>query len=255
MTISGMLASSEEPQHWLGSTRLLDLDDPKLRIGAMRVTQLATSDTQKAVFVHDFVKALPFGCVAAFDHVPAAGVLRAGRGDCHTKGTLFVAMLRSVGVPARLRFVLLSSNFLKGIIDIPQGQITHAVAEVHLKGNWVQTDTYVPDEPFETRALTLLKERNELVGLGVHLHALRHWDGYHAANSQYCESDPASMPLRDLGVAHDPELFYSDKSNEEFQLGWLTRVKWMLAAAVVNRRVEQIRTLPALSSAYLKAES
>jgi len=241
LTSKTISAQPYDPGHWLGATRLLDLDDPKLRIRAMRVTQLAASDTQKAIFLHDFVKSLPFGCVAAFNHVPAAGVLRAGHGDCHTKGTLFVALLRSVGIPARLRFVLLSSSFLKGIIEIPQGQITHAVAEVYLKGRWVQTDTYVPDEPFETQALALLKKRNETIGLGVHIDALRDWDGCQSAHSQYCDEDPASLPMRDLGVAHDPEHFYSDESNEEFQLGWLTRVKWVLAAAVVNRRVDQIR--------------
>ena len=71
---------------WLGSTELLDLNDPKLRIQALRITQLASSATQKAVFIHDFVKSLPFGCVAAFNHVAAAAVLRAGRGDCDTTG-------------------------------------------------------------------------------------------------------------------------------------------------------------------------
>ena len=144
--------SSEDAGQWLGSTQLLDLNDPKLRIQALRITQLASSATQKALLIHDFVKSLPFGCVAAFDHVPAAAVLRAGRGDCHTKGTLFVALLRAAGVPARLRFVSLSSKFLAGIIDVPQESITHAVGEVYLSGRWVQTDTYVTDEQFEMRA-------------------------------------------------------------------------------------------------------
>ena len=78
--------SSEDVGQWLGNTQLLDLNDPKLRIQALRITQLASSATQKAVFIHDFVKSLPFGCVAAFDHVPAGAVMRAGRGDCNTKG-------------------------------------------------------------------------------------------------------------------------------------------------------------------------
>lgn len=233
--------SSDEASQCLGGTQLLDLEDPKLRIQAMRITQLATSATQKAVFIHDFVKSLPFGCVAAFDHAPAAAVLRAGRGDCHTKGTLFVALLRAVGVPARLRFVTLSSAFLKGIIDIPQGDITHAVGEVHLLGRWVQTDTYVTDEAFELRALIRLKERGSKLGLGVHVNADRYWNGHKTAHAQYSDQDPASLPVRNLGVAHDPEHFYSDASNREFQLGWVTRLKWMLAATVVNRRVDQIR--------------
>ena len=103
------------------------------------VAQLATSDTRKAKgdFDHDHIRSLPFGCVAGFDHVPAAAVLKAGRGDCHTKGTLFVAMLRSVGVPARLRFVMLSSAFLKGIIDVSHSTVTHAIGEVFLEWRWV----------------------------------------------------------------------------------------------------------------------
>ena len=233
--------SSEDVDQWLGSTQLLDLDDPKLRIQAMRITQLASSAMQKAVFIHDFVKSLPFGCVSAFDHIPAATVLRAGRGDCHTKGTLFVALLRAAGVPARLRFVSLSSKFLAGIIDIPQESVTHAVGEVYLSGRWVQTDTYVTDEQFEMRALRKLGERGLRVGLGIHVNADRHWSGQKASHAQYSDKDPSSLPLEDLGVAHDPKYFYSNQLNQERQLGWTTRLKWMLVASVVNRRVEKIR--------------
>jgi len=50
------------------------------------------------------------------------------------------------------------------------------------------------------------------------------------------------LPLHDWGVAHDPEDFYRNKAHGELQMGWLTRAKWMLAAALVNRRVEQVRT-------------
>ena len=233
--------SSEDADQWLGSTQLLDLDDPKLRIQAMRITQLASSATQKAVFIHDFVKALPFGCVAAFDHIPAAAVLRAGRGDCHTKGTLFVALLRAAGVPARLRFVSLSSKFLAGIIDIPQESITHAIGEVYLSGRWVQTDTYVTDEQFEMRALRKLAEQGLRIGLGIHVNADRNWSGHQASHAQYSDQDPSSLPLKDLGFAHDPKYFYSDQSNQERQRSWTTRLKWMLVATVVNHRVEKIR--------------
>ena len=233
--------SSEDAGQWLGSTQLLDLNDPKLRIQALRITQLASSATQKALLIHDFVKSLPFGCVAAFDHVPAAAVLRAGRGDCHTKGTLFVALLRAAGVPARLRFVSLSSKFLAGIIDVPQESITHAVGEVYLSGRWVQTDTYVTDEQFEMRARVKLVKRGLRLGLGIHVNADRFWSGHEASHAQYSDKDPSSLPLEDLGVAHDPKYFYSDGSKQERQLGWTTRLKWLLVATVVNHRVGKIR--------------
>lgn len=74
--------SSEDAGQWLGDLRVLDLDDHKSRNRAMRIKQLASRASQKAVFIQDFVKSLPFGCDAAFDQVPAAAALRAGRGDC-----------------------------------------------------------------------------------------------------------------------------------------------------------------------------
>jgi hypothetical protein len=236
-----VLLANDQPGDWTGSTRLLDLDDPKLRIQALRITQLATSQAQKAVLVHDFVKSIPFGCVAGFNHVAAGAVLRAGHGDCHTKGTLFVAMLRSAGVPARMRFVTLSSAFLKGIIDVPRGSITHAIAEAYLDGRWLQTDTYVTDTPFEACAISLLRRQGARLGYGIHVRGKQFWNGRQAAHGQYADSDLSSLPMRDWGVAHDPEHFYSSKDNLELQLGWMARVKWMLAAAVVNRRVQQLR--------------
>ena len=169
---------NNHPEDWVAPTRLLDLDDPKLRIQAMRITQLATTDMQKAILVHDFVKALPFGCVAGFDHVPAVSVLKTGHGDCHTKGTLFVALLRCAGVPARLRFVTLTGAFLHGIIDIGQTTITHAVGEVYLQERWVQTDTYVTDSILEAQAMSLLSQHNISVGYGIHKQGNRFWNTF-----------------------------------------------------------------------------
>jgi transglutaminase-like putative cysteine protease len=234
--------ASDDPRQWLGATRLLDLEDPKLRIRVLRVTQLASSELQKAVFIHDYVKSLPFGCVAGFSHMPAPVVLRAGRGDCHTKGTLFVAMLRLVGISSRLRFVTLSSAFLDGIISVPHGTVTHAVAEAYLGGQWLQTDTYVADTALESSALNLLSRKGMVLGYGVHSRGNRFWSGFSPSHAQYSDKDPSSLPMHDWGVAHDPEHFYADKANRELRLGWLTRMKWMLAAAVVNRRVEQVRS-------------
>jgi Transglutaminase-like superfamily len=137
------------------------------------------------VLIHDYIKSLPFGCVAGFGHVPAGQVLRSGRGDCHTKGTLFVALLRSAGLPARLRFVTLPSTFLRGIIDLGQNTITHAIGEVYLQDRWVQTDTYVTDAILEGRALALLQKENSILGYGVHASGKKYWDGQHDAHGQY----------------------------------------------------------------------
>ena len=241
MPIPNTPDSIELPSHWLGSTRLLDLNDPKLRIQAMSLTQLSDTDTQKVIAIHEFIKAMRFGCVAGFDHVPAAGVLRSGYGDCHTKGTLFVALLRCVGLPARLRFVSLSSAFLYGIITPPQNIVIHAIGEVYLDGRWIQTDTYVTDSELENSAEKLLLDQGRRVGYGIHLDGARQWDAYNDAHGQSAASDKASLPVHDWGVAHDPEQFYASADHPSLRRGWMTRVKWMLAAGLVNRRTQQVR--------------
>ena len=233
--------SIEVPSYWLGSTRLLDLNDPKLRIQAMSLTQLSDTDTQKVVAIHEFIKAMPFACVTGFDHVPAATVLRNGYGDCHTKGTLFVALLRCVGLPARLRFVTLSSAFLHGIITPPQNTVIHAIGEVYLDERWIQTDTYVTDIELESSAERLLLDQGRRLGYGIHLDGARQWDAFNDAHGQSAASDEASLPVQDWGVAHDPEQFYASADHPSLRRGWLTRAKWMLAAGLVNRRTQQVR--------------
>jgi hypothetical protein len=234
--------TSDDPRNWLCATSLLDLEDPKLRIRVLRITQLATSATDKAVRVHNYIKSLPFGCVPASQNLTSGIVLRAGLGDCHTKGTLFVSMLRLVGIPARLRFVMLSSTFLEGIISLPGIPITHAIAEAYLAGQWIQVDTYVTDETFEGHALGLLKAKGNELGFGIHARGQRYWAGKHSAYGQYTHLDPQSLPIHDLGVAHDPEHFYQQNVEAPLKMGWLSRLKWMIAAKVINRRVKAVRT-------------
>ena len=243
------------PVDCLAHTRLLDLDDSKLRIQAMRITQLASSDTHKAVLVHDYLKSLPFGCARTHGHVTAGEVLRSGRGDCHTKGTLFVALLRSSGVPARLRFVSLQGAFLRGIIDSGDTNITHAIGEVYLEGKWVQSDTYVADDALEIQALTILQEEGRALGYGIHALGSRYWSGLQDAHGQYTTQDPASMPLIDFGVAHDPECFYSAQPFPPDQSNWLDRVKWTIAASLINRRTQQLRKRGGGQSALVQETS
>ena len=241
MSVASKDFATDTPSDWLGATRLLDLEDSKLRLRVLRITQLAQTDTQKAVLIHDYVKSLPFGCVVGFDHISASRVLRNGKGDCHTKGTLFVAMLRSAGIPARLRFVTLPGDFLHGIIDLGQSTITHAVGEVYLQSRWLQTDTYVTDSLLESQAVQRLALEGRVLGCGIHARGNRFWNAQQDAHGQYVASDPASLPSHDWGVAHDPEYFYSHQSHPQLGMGWLTRGKWMLAARVVNRRVIGLR--------------
>ena len=207
----------------------------------MSLTQLASTDAQKVVTIHEFIKAMPFGGVAGFDHLPAAAVLRSAYSDCHIKGTLCVALLRCVGLPARLRFVALSRAFLHGTIPPPQNTVIHAIGQVCLDGGWVQTDTDVTDSELETSAEKLRLNQGRKLGDGILLVGARQWDALNDARGQSAASDVARLPVRNLGVAHDPEQFYASADHLSPRRGGLTRAKWLLAVGLVNRHTQQVR--------------
>jgi Transglutaminase-like superfamily len=233
--------TGEARLRWLRGTRQLDIMAPKLRTKTLSLTQLLHSEREKAVALHDFVKSLPFGCVADYSDMTAEGVLKLGYGDCFTKGMLFIAMLRCAGVPARLRFASLPVHFLRGIVEPEESTIMHAMAEVSIDGRWVVTDSYVPDQVLFAAASKKLKEENRPMGYGIHIAGSQFWDGTQDASAQCVVCDQSSLPTVDWGVAHDPEIFYADPSHSELRRKFATRMKWRLATPMVNKRVTALR--------------
>src|SRR6476661_2116885 len=137
-------AERDAPGRWLASTPLLDLEDPRLAIRATSLTQLASSDRAKALAIYGFVKRMPYRRPFKMSHRRAREVLDSGWGDGPDKATLMVALLRSVGVPARLRMVRMDGRIMRGLVDRLDA-ISWPFVEVWLDDRWIRTDTYIFD--------------------------------------------------------------------------------------------------------------
>jgi Transglutaminase-like superfamily len=232
---------AESLTRWLRATTQLDFKTPKLRTTMLSLTQLIAGDRDKAVALHDFVKKLRFGVNPDDMSLKASDVLKQGFGDCFTKGMLFVALLRCAGIPARLQFVSLPSHFLYGIIDAHDATIVHALAQVHLDGQWVTTDSYVPDLTMQLAAIDRLSAEDRMLGYGIHRRGAIYWLGRKDASAQTHASDESSMPTVDWGIADDPMSFYADPSHSELRRSFAERLKWRIAAPIVNKRTEALR--------------
>jgi transglutaminase-like putative cysteine protease len=231
----------DEPSRWLRDTVQIDSRSTTVRILAKRITQLVSGERAKAVAIHDYIKSLPFACHNDYFYFRASDVIKQGSGDCHTKGALFVALLRAIRIPARLRFVTLPSGFMRGLLDTGQPTITHAIGEVLLGGRWYQTDTYVMDAALSREAREMLRNENALVGYGVHAQGDQDWNAFDNAHTHYTSADPSSSPLSDWGVAHDPALFYDNPAHKLLRPSFIARIKWQVGVHVINHRVEKIR--------------
>lgn len=237
------LNKPDSTQRWLADTALLQFEHPKIRLLAKKLTQLKSTPREQAVACFQYMRALPFGCIADSTGTPAIAVLRAGMGDCHTKSTLLIALLRSIGIPSRMRFVTMKPDFLHGIIDTGGQPIEHAYTEVLLNGEWQAVDSYVVDVRLAAAAKARLAKEGRQLGYGMHREGSISWDGNGPSFGQFTSTDPDSLPLHDWGAFDDPYQFYSSVSYVKERLNWSTRFKWLLGARLVNRRVNALRSV------------
>lgn len=120
-------------------------------------------------------------------------VLGDGRGFCLSKSTLFVALLRCVGIPSRVVFVDIATNVLHGILGGGQGYVDHSYVEVLLpKGNadvrtftWQAVDSFVMDSPVFDLAMARVRREQRVMGYGVHSAGTSQWDGGSDALCQF----------------------------------------------------------------------
>jgi hypothetical protein len=232
-----MTAPTQEPRQWLDETLQLDLSHPKIHITAQKLTQSRQTLAERVLAIHDFVRRIPFGAFADVSHVRASDVLRSNRGDCHSKGVLFVALCRAAGFPARLNFVRLRPRFLHGILDQGPDTMAHAIGQVRVDDRWVSTDGYVVDPILFSQAKRLLRVAEVDCGWGVVAEAQPGWDGRSECLHQFRWSDV----VHDYGTFDDPSEFYERLNEEEGAPSWVARLKYSLGAQLVNRRVGQLR--------------
>ena len=231
--------AADTPSEYLGSTALLTLQDSRLRLRARSITQLCKTDRERAMALHNYVKKLPFERPLKFRLRTAREVMDAGRGDATDKSTLLVAMLRRCRIPARIRYVELNGEILRGLTSrVPRAP--RAVVEIWLHSRWVRTDTYIFDASYIAAARQRLKDQDWEWGYGIHRNGQSIWNGTDDAflGGYRTEQDP--MVVRTLGIFHDPLQFVS---TDEFRRNFVgaSGLHWNLLSLLMRKAMRQLR--------------
>lgn len=87
-------------------------------------------------------------------------MLADGLGQCNTKGTLLMALLRAVGIPCRLHGFTIHNELQKGaipgwILALASDEILHSWVEVYVAGEWHDLEGFILDR----RYLTAIQRR------------------------------------------------------------------------------------------------
>ena len=122
MSSKAELSDSDNMNRWLMETKFINHQDPKIKELSARISSGLSDDKSKAIAAHDWVRDnIPFGWSKSFWHDSATDVLEAKVGFCDTKSTLLIALLRSMGIPARHYIVNIHRDILKGIVTPTNG--------------------------------------------------------------------------------------------------------------------------------------
>jgi hypothetical protein len=232
---------SDRPQDWLHSTPLLDLDDSKLRLKARSLVQLRRTDRDKALAIYSFVKRLPYAKRVKLHYPTAREVLEARAGDGDDKATLLIALMRSVGIPARVRYMEMRGEMLRGLIP-GTTPAARPLAEIWL-GRWVRTDTYIFDAEYVAAARERLQTNGWECGWGIHIDADFLWDGKNDAFLGGLPTEHDPMLTRLLCVVSDPlELVSVQLAGKGLRYRRSVRaLQWNVMAPGMIRAIRELR--------------
>jgi hypothetical protein len=228
-------------ERYLRPTALLDFDSPRLREILDRQHWAELPERDRIGAVYDFVRdEIPFGYNSS-DDLPASAVIADGFGQCNTKTTLLMALLRGSGIGCRLHGATIDKKLQHGVMVRPlywfaPASIIHTWAEVFSGGRWVGLEGVILDGSYLSGVRTHTGCSGPLLGYGVGT------DDLAAPPVQWCGTDTliqATGINQDFGVYDDPDSFYRAHGvNARGIKGLLYR---QIMRKDMNRRVARIR--------------
>jgi len=188
----------------------------------------------------------------SYDTLPASKVLADGYGQCNTKATLLMALLRALEVPCRLHGFTIDKALQRGVVPkavywmAPQN-ILHSWVEVLVEGTWINLEGFILDQPVIDALQQKFPERQSLCAYGAGTDCLQdpqvEWQG----KDTYIQKTGINQ---DFGLFDAPDDFYAANMQELTGLrGLLYRngIRHWMNARVAKMRRGQVPDIPGLA--------
>ena len=228
----------------LKETALLNYGAPQIQALIQSRDWRGLNEKQRISAIYAFVRdEVAFG-YSASDGIRATDVLDDGYGQCNTKGTLLMALLRAVGIPCRMHGFYIDKAIQKGTIkgfyyrQSPK-EILHSWVEVLYNGKWLNFEGFILDRKYLRKLQRkFLGNTGFFSGFGVATQDFANppveWDG----NDTYIQKEGIT---KDLGIFDDPdELFETFRQKLGRVQGFAYKY---LVRHLMNRNVQKIRLI------------
>lgn len=146
------------------------------------------------------------------DTLSASRVLSDGYGQCNTKGTLLMALLRGVNVPNRIHGFTIFNELQRGAIPnylfaLAPERIVHSWVEVYLDGKWLELEGYIIDSAYLSQVQARFADQCEdFSGYGIATKCLKAPEVQWSGSNTYIQKEGIAD---DFGVFDQPDDFYA----------------------------------------------
>jgi hypothetical protein len=227
---------------YLQETKMLNFSHSSLQKLIKENQWLEEKDFFKIQKIYNFVRDdIAFG-YNADDKISASEVLNDGYGQCNTKATLFMTLLRAVGIPCRIHGFTIDKKLQKGamtglVYKLAPQSIIHSWVEIQFKENWYNLEGFILDYQY----LKKLQEKfshckTSFCGYGAATDNLQNPQVEWNANDTYIQKEGIN---HDFGIFNSPDEFFA---KYEQQLSPFK--KWIyrnIGRKLMNLNVNKIR--------------
>lgn len=191
--------------------------------------------------IYDFVRnEIKFGYNRT-DDISASDVLRDGYGQCNTKSTLLMALLRAVGIPCRIHGFLIDKKMQKGALTgitykLAPNKIVHAWTEVYFQDNWIVLEGVIIDDSYLKQVKNRLCSFNEgYIGYGISVKDKENINLCWTGKSVYIQSFSITD---DLGIFDNPDDLFRKYNNKS---GKIKQFMFNRIRKKINKRLDMMR--------------
>lgn len=192
--------------------------------------------------IYDFVRnEIAFGYNRS-DTLNAEEVLWDGYGQCNTKSTVLMALLRAVGIPCRLHGSEVSKGFQRGatsgiVSKLAPERVVHTWVEVLYKERWIALEGVITDEAYVRGVKKKFpNHRGIFKGYAISVPSLDTLDLEWKGEDLFVQN---TSVVEDYGVFENPEDFFKEHKQRMNKLKELAYIYY--GRKVMNKNVANVR--------------
>lgn len=227
---------------YLKKTKMLDYDNPLIADLIKNKGWKELDQFERIVSIYNFVRDdILFG-YNIDDDISASRVLKDGYGQCNTKGTLFMALLRACDIPCRIHGFTIDKKLQKGamtgfVYKNAPANIFHSWVEILFEDRWYEIEAFIVDKKYLDKLQSIYSECNEaFCGYGVGVKDFKNPVIDFNRNNTYIQSEGINQ---DFGLYDSPDDMLREHHQE------LTPIKKLafrfFGRHMMNRNVKKIR--------------